>query len=362
MIISEIGLGFYHLRSAESVLHRNIYIKRFERAGRSATLVFDPGAKADAPTVRDALTEIAGGVDGASLIFVSHQDPDVASNTKFLVDNAPWSLVLCSVDAWRLIKLLGIPDNRFYLLDNVAPKPLRIRQTGHTVIPVPAPYCHFRGSIMLYDPESRVLFSGDLFGGVDTRHGPGIYADEASWAGISLFHQIYMPCNRAIRDSLARVEALEPFPEVIAPQHGDVIRGPWVRDFMERLADLDVGVDMAGSDDADKVLALGALNGFFDDLRRRYPETAGRLWTEMTRPDEFSPLFRCEGERITGLNAAVPNAVAFLSSLFGQIAPVDQWDNIMLTLVVALENNGLAVPSYCLIGDRRRTDVLDVAA
>jgi len=362
MIISEIGAGFFHFRSAETVLHRNIYVKRFERGRRTAALVFDPGAKADVPALLDALTEIAGGVDGVGLIFVSHQDPDVASNAKFLVDNAPWSLVLCSVDAWRLIKLVGVPDNRFYLLDNVSPKPLRVRETGHTVVPVPAPYCHFRGSIMLYDPESRVLFSGDLFAGVDTRRGQGVYADEGSWEGVSLFHQIYMPCNRAVRETLARIEALEPFPEVIAPQHGDVIRGPLVREFITRLSRVDVGVDMPGADDADKVLAAAAVDAFFEDLRRRYPETAARLWEAATRPDEFTSPFRSESGRVVGLTAAVPNAVAFICSLFDQVAPMEQRDNIMLMLVVALENNGLAVPNYCLLGDRRRVDVLDVAS
>ena len=43
--------------------------------------------------------------------------------------------------------------------------------TGHRLIPVPTPYCHFRGAVMLYDPETRVLFSGDLLGGI-TAPGP----------------------------------------------------------------------------------------------------------------------------------------------------------------------------------------------
>jgi glyoxylase-like metal-dependent hydrolase (beta-lactamase superfamily II) len=363
MEITEIGKNFYHLKSAEEVLHRNIYVKRFVgEDGADGVMVFDPGSKTDAAAVWEALDEIAGGVQNVDLVFLSHQDPDVASNAKFIVDNAPRAVVVASVDAWRLLNIIGIPDNRFYLLESWGGEPLPIGRTGHVVVPVPAHYCHFRGSMMLYDLESRVLFSGDFLGGVNTRRGDGVFANETSWAGISLFHQIYMPSRRAVQDTLSRIVDLEPFPEVIAPQHGDVLRGAWVKEFVSRLSKLDVGVDLVKLQDPEKEAGLAAFNAFFAQLRADAPAAYDKLRDEIDRRREFTTLFKFSGQEITDVKVSVANAVVYICNILDKAVARAERDRLKLLLLVALEDRRVQVPSFCLVGSGVKADILEPPA
>lgn len=363
MDITEIGKGFFHFKSAEEVLHRNIYVKKFTGENDAAgVMVLDPGAKADAAAVWEALDTISGGVGNVDLVFLSHQDPDVTSNAKFIVDNAPRAVVLASADSWRLLKMIGIPDNRFYLLENWGEEPLHIGRTGHVVQPVPAHYCHFRGSMMLYDVESRVLFSGDFLGGVNTRRGPGIFADETSWAGVSLFHQIYMPSKRAVQETVGRIVELEPFPEVIAPQHGDVLRGAWVKEFLSRMSKLDVGVDLVRLKDPEKEAGLAAFNAFLEELHGEAPETFGELWGEITRRNEFTTLFKFSKRGIADVKVSMTNAVVYICNIIDKAIPRERRDQIKLMFAVALEDRGVRVPGFCLIGTGADADILEAPA
>jgi glyoxylase-like metal-dependent hydrolase (beta-lactamase superfamily II) len=363
MIISEIGKEFYHFKSGEPLLHRNIYVKRFiAEDGAAGTMVLDPGAKPDAPVLRDALTDIAGGVGNVDLVFLSHQDPDVAGNAKFIIDNSAGAVILASADSRRLLGMMGLPDNRFYVLESSGVETVEIKRTGHRILPVPAYYCHFRGSMMLYDIESRVLFSGDFLGGVNTRKGSGIYADETSWDGISLFHQIYMPANRAVRETIGRILEIKPFPEVIAPQHGDVIKGAFVKEFLDRLSKLDVGVDLVKLNGPEKTAGLKALNGFFQGIEVYEPAFHETLWGEITRRDDFTTIFKASSHGITDIKVSLSNAVVYLCKIIDGALPEEHREKAKILLAVALEENGLEMPYYCLTGERVKADILDVPA
>ena len=104
-------------------------------------------------------------MDRLSALFINHQDPDVGSSASIISARyAPKAGILCSEDTWRLIVHLNLPRNRFIATEKFA-QGLSV-PTGHKLLPVPSPFCHFRGAVMLYDPETRVLFTGDLFGGL----------------------------------------------------------------------------------------------------------------------------------------------------------------------------------------------------
>jgi hypothetical protein len=211
--------------------------------------------------------------------------------------------------------------------------------------------------MMMYDYESRVLFSGDLCGGVNTRGGGGIFADEASWEGISLFHQIYMPSKRAVQEAIGRIVALEPPPEVIAPQHGDVIAGAFVEEFLGRLARLDVGVDLVKLKDPEKEAGLAALNSFFDGLKAGSKALYEAMWAEVTRRNEFTTLFKITRGRIVDMKISVGNAVVYLCNVTDRVVRREERDRVKVVLSVALEERGVEVPSFCLLGTGAEPDI-----
>jgi glyoxylase-like metal-dependent hydrolase (beta-lactamase superfamily II) len=167
--------------------------------------------------------------------------------------------------------------------------------TGHPVVFVPTPYCHFRGAVMYYDPESRVLFSGDLFGGLSAA--PGVVADDASWSGVEIFHQLYMPSREALRHAVAAVRRLDPQPLVIAPQHGGLVCGDRIPAMLARMERLDVGIDLAAAG-ADKERYLQALGEIVEGLvpvlgAQRVAEELRHFAVDGTFPN----LFLFAGER-----------------------------------------------------------------
>jgi hypothetical protein len=95
-----------------------------------------------------------------------------------------------------------------------------------------------------YDPESQILFSGDLFGGLNQLGRVHLFAQESDWAGIAQFHQIYMPSREILRFSIRQIRALNPPVKIIAPQHGHVIAGDLVPLFLDQMEQLFVGYDL----------------------------------------------------------------------------------------------------------------------
>lgn len=240
-------------RDPQSIFFANPYLRCFRGAdaAKQINLLIDPGSNSDFAVVSAKVTALLGNLKRLSAVFINHQDPDVGTSTPTLINRyAPKASILCSEETWRLIVHLSLPRENFVALDRYK-RGMRLG-TGHELYPVPSPFCHFRGAVMLYDPQTRVLFTGDLFGGLTAQDAQGIWADESDWRGMRVFHQLYMPSNKALRGAIAAIRALDPAPEILAPQHGRVIKGRLIAEFMERIEHLPVGLDILdeGQDEA----------------------------------------------------------------------------------------------------------------
>ena len=230
-------------RTPHEIFYANPYLRTFKGKEGQFNLLIDPGSSADFSVVQAKSSRIIGDMTHISAIFINHQDPDVASSAGTLLGRYAQSAhTLCTEDTWRLVQYYNIPRERFIALEKY-PKGFSI-PTGHWLLPVPSPFCHFVGAMMLYDPPTRVLFTGDLFGGLTDRNAQGLWADESDWVGMRAFHQIYMPTRQALKHAFANIRAIDGEIELIAPQHGRLIRGEWIAEFMRRLENLPVGLDI----------------------------------------------------------------------------------------------------------------------
>lgn len=254
-------------RDPGNIFYANPFLRRFRgvdpktQRTQEFNLLVDPGSSSDFSTVHTKVASLIGGLERLSAVFINHQDPDVGSSASLISARyAPRAGILCSEDTWRLIVHMNLPRNRFIATEKFA-QGLSL-PTGHRLLPVPSPFCHFRGAVMLYDPETRVLFSGDLFGGLTDANAQGLWADESDWSGIRAFHQLYMPVNAALARAVAAIRRLDPLPEIIAPQHGRIIRGALVQQFLERMEKLQVGLDII--DEAQDKTSLQAWNAVLD--------------------------------------------------------------------------------------------------
>ncbi|MCX8095266.1 MAG: MBL fold metallo-hydrolase [Caldisericia bacterium] len=339
-IVEEIGKEFYLIRSPEKELHRNIYLKRFISNNKKerVNMIFDPGTPLDYESLFKILKDLIGGVQNVNLIFLSHQDPDVSSNLKALLTANPNALILGSIDTFRLVSMYGISERNFKGVEMFKRDVVKISRTGHIIQFVPAYFCHFRGAMMAYDFESRVLFSGDFLAGTNTKKNNGIYATKDSFEGISIFHQIYMPSKKALLLTIDRIGLLNPLPEVIAPQHGDVVKGELIFDFLTRLTKLEVGLDLISWTQSEKDNLIDAINQFLNSLNNIDKDIFEKLLMKLKRVGEFTQVFTFKDKIVEDIKLTPQDSIDYIVR---NLYEIENGAPYVSLLVNSLTNHGL---------------------
>ncbi len=230
-------------RNPGSMLQCNTYLRTFRGGGTTYHWCVDPGSLMDYDVVRANLLQRIGEFAALDLVSMNHQDPDVTGNLLNFTRENPQLTGLIAEDAWRLVRHLNAVPGKLWFANKVPDRSLRL-PGGQRLQMVPTPFCHFRGAVAFYDPEIQVLFSGDLFGGLNSPGRVQLYAQEDDWPGIAQFHQIYMPTREVVSRALRQIRALDPPVKIIAPQHGFVLTGDLLHEFMERLERLPMGIDL----------------------------------------------------------------------------------------------------------------------
>jgi serine/threonine-protein kinase len=233
-------------RNPTSLLQCNTYVRQFKHGGYDFNVCVDPGSRFDFAVVEQNVTRLVGGLDQINCLTINHQDPDVTGNTPSFCGANPHAEMIVSEESWRLLQHLMLKPGNLRLA-NMGQSNVSITGPYHLQL-VPTPFCHFRGSMAFYDPELRTLFSGDLFGGLNRVGATHLVATEEDWAGIAQFHQIYMPSREVLRYAVRQILNLRPRVEIIAPQHGHIITGDLVEEFLDRMHELRVGNDLLAED------------------------------------------------------------------------------------------------------------------
>jgi flavorubredoxin len=281
----EISAGVYWVGAGtKTFLSRNSFLRIFEGNKTSGSLLIDPGPTSDFVSLsRKVSSVLPGGLLNINLAFINHQDPDVVGVLPKMYAMNRRLNIIATEDTWRLVSLNGLGSVRFRSIDQVQDQRL-VLPTGHKLQFIPTPYCHFRGASMIYDLESRILFTGDFLGGVEAS---GLIATEENWAGVKAFHQIYMPSNEAMKLAVKKIRALDPTPLALAPQHGGLIKGDLIEFFLERISELPVGLDIVTTVNDRLPAMIAGLNEVLCAVK----ETMGEYKVE-----RILKLFKPEGE------------------------------------------------------------------
>ncbi|PKN55894.1 MAG: MBL fold metallo-hydrolase [Deltaproteobacteria bacterium HGW-Deltaproteobacteria-14] len=196
--------------------------------GREAMLL-DPGGP---KTFRHAYPEALSLLGHAKItrLFLSHQDPDIVAALN------PW---LASTNAIAHVSRLWMRFLPHFGLDRVMAQACHpipdeggvLDLDGAELIVIPAHYLHSAGNFQVYDPTSKILYSGDLGAsfGNDYHEVTDFDRHLEHMAG---FHRRYMANATAVSRWAALARQLDI--EIIAPQHGACLRG---RELVARFID-----------------------------------------------------------------------------------------------------------------------------
>ncbi len=217
----------------ESIIDTNQYMIV---AGDDALLMDPGGIEVFAPMLGAILHH--ANVDQITNIFASHQDPDIISSLG-LWDQALPQAVLHAPWIWEgflrhfgmnNIQYAGIPDEGSRI------------SIGNVMLEfIPAHYLHASGNFHVYDSRAKILMSGDVGAALEASESP-IFVDnfDEHISKMTLFHQRWMPSNRAKNDWIGRVRELDI--DFMAPQHGRIFKGDDVKRFLDWFEALDVGI------------------------------------------------------------------------------------------------------------------------
>jgi flavorubredoxin len=200
-------------------------------------ILLDPGGMEIFPAMMAALVHEID-MEQVRHIFLSHQDPDVGSALSLWRQVAPagtsihvpalWEHYIAHFDADA--KLTPIPDEGAELA--LGPKV--------TLRFLPAHYLHSSAAFCVYDPEARVLFSGDIGAGMPGAGEKDFWCrDFASYsASLAGFHRRYLGSAQARDAWIEMVSRLKV--DALIPQHGLGLRGEDVQRFLDWFAALPI--------------------------------------------------------------------------------------------------------------------------
>lgn len=231
--------------------HRNILLEDFGHglavqanqhliihAGKG--MILDPGGH---KVYNRVLSETTSLLKGGKLeyLFLSHQDPDIvaATNGWLMTTDA---IAYCSALWTRFVPHFGLDrlvENRLKAIPDGG---MVLEMGGVDFLILPAHFLHSCGNFHVYDPLSKILYSGDLGAslGQDYITVPDFDAHLNYMEG---FHKRYMASGRALKAWVRMVRQLDI--EIIAPQHGALFKGKeMVGRFLDWADGLECGIDL----------------------------------------------------------------------------------------------------------------------
>ncbi len=206
------------------------------------TIITDPGGMEVFPSV---FTAITGDYNPEEIkaIFASHQDPDIISSLSLWLEINPRMKCYISWLWGNFIPHFGGNKSTFKLIPDEG---MEIRLGGKRLQAIPAHHLHSAGNFHLYDPQARILFSGDV--GAALLHTIDIYVRDfdkhIQYA--KKFHQRWMGSKECKLNWCERVSQMEI--NMLAPQHGCIYRGKDVERFINWFAELPIGIAECHSD------------------------------------------------------------------------------------------------------------------
>lgn len=200
------------------------------------SILIDPGSMIEfSETVRKVKSVID--ISSIKYIILHHQDPDLAAavpEMEKLINRKDLKIITHS----RMSLLIKhyLVKSSYYEIDKNNNE--LVTSSGLRLQFLTTPYCHSPGAFVSYEPSSKTLFSGDIFGGIEESW--DFFADETYFEKAKQFHEEYMPSKDIFNYALNKIEALDI--ELIAPQHGSIIKKHYIQKLISDMKNLDCGL------------------------------------------------------------------------------------------------------------------------
>ena len=234
---------------ADLIPGQGVQSNQFLIINDNQSMVLDPGGQLSFSALTMSLREY---VDPKQLsyLFASHQDPDIIASLESWAVRTEAKIVCSSL--WVRFLPHLIPN---YMGDKLGDRFISIPDAGMNIVfgnsilkAIPAHFLHSVGNFQMYDPTSKILFSGDM-GASIVDEGPENPVEDfaAHIPSMEGFHKRYMVNNKVCQLWVNMVRQLDV--DMIVPQHGRPFKGrEMIEQFLKWIAKLQCGTDLMTED------------------------------------------------------------------------------------------------------------------
>ncbi len=240
---NHVCLAFNDLVEGEGVQSNQFLIKNGD-----TTMLLDPGGDLTYIPMSIALSRYIK-LRELDYIFASHQDPDIIASIDRWVINTNCDVIVSKLWGRFLPHLLSGHVGK--TVGNFSERMIELPDGGANmafgdtkVTFIPAHFLHSVGNFQLFDPTSKILFSGDMGASIGGNESEYFVQDfDAHIPLMKGFHQRYMCASKATRLWADAVRKLDI--NMIVPQHGQAFKGrEMVNAFLDWISELPCGVDL----------------------------------------------------------------------------------------------------------------------
>jgi len=233
---------FVWLGLDEAEAERGILTNQYMIIDGDEAVLLDPGGHY---VFERVYRNVASFIDPSRVkaVFFTHQDPDVVGSLVLVHEFFPNARIYVSKLWTRFLPHLGVSSGLDIV--EIPDEGGEIPLGESSLLAIPAHFLHSPGNFTLYDPVTKVLFSGDIGAAVFPKGVWYLFVEDFDRHAelMKPFHERYLACREALEAWLSIVERLDV--EAIAPQHGAIMVGDKARKFLEWLRSLNrFGVDI----------------------------------------------------------------------------------------------------------------------
>ncbi len=199
------------------------------------SILIDPGSMIQRDNLINKIQSVCD-LSRVKYIILHHQDPDLCAavpDIEKIINRKDLKIVTHSRMA-VLVKHYGIQAGYY----NVDENHFELTAGNLKLQFFTTPYLHSPGAFVTYLARDKILFSGDLFGGLEETW--SLYAGEDYYEKIEGFHMAYMPSRDILNYALRKIEKLDL--EIIAPQHGSIILRQYIFNLIHRMKSMNCGL------------------------------------------------------------------------------------------------------------------------
>ena len=228
---------------------------------KDESILIDPGSRITYEHTREKIKKLVD-LNDIKYFICHHQDPDIVGCMYDILDeiDSKDKYIVTHWRAWALLKHY----NWNIQLYEVEKNGWRLKAGDRKLNFIFTPYMHFPGAFCTFDKKNKILFSSDIFGGFTDDFELFSKDVESCFKSIKPFHEHYIPSNVILNYGLDRIQQYSPI-NLIAPQHGSIIKKEHIKPVIENLRKLKCGL-FGDYVDTREIITLSELNTAMNEI------------------------------------------------------------------------------------------------